>query len=403
MPVSRDLSRGKRDTLLKWLRHDRSHSQEGGPPLFVEDPSVSANPRKTLKALLRTAIAIEHATIPVYLYALFSIKPGRNRSVAGILRSIVVEEMLHLALACNVLNAIGGEPPLGETGFVPHYPSHLPGDVRPGLQVRLCRLSPDHVRDVLMPIELPAETESVRRWARPWVDSSGVRLSEAGEVEGDIDRVTKAIHKGAVVVRHHEFTIGWYYALVLRFLRALADKEKEFLKGDPGRQITQAAWPGAPGRLYRVTDLKTAVLAVHEIVRQGEGVSSQKPDWRRHELAHYYRFGEIAYGKRYVRTGRKTWDYVGSPVPFEPDGVWPVVDDPVGPYKSKVAEQAAQDFDAGYAELLRSLGRAVTGNPDELKNAIGLMFSLEVQAQRLVQLPVAPGATETAGPRFQVP
>ena len=63
-----------------------------------------------LRAHLQWAIELEHATIPPYLCALYSIKPGKNTDAAAAITSVFVEEMLHLTLAANVLNAIGGAP-----------------------------------------------------------------------------------------------------------------------------------------------------------------------------------------------------------------------------------------------------------------------------------------------------
>ncbi|MBI4473414.1 MAG: hypothetical protein HY646_12155, partial [Acidobacteria bacterium] len=64
----------------------------------------------SLRRHLQIAIELEAATIPPYLCALYSTPDGQNRHASGIIRSVVVEEMLHIALAANVLNAIGGHP-----------------------------------------------------------------------------------------------------------------------------------------------------------------------------------------------------------------------------------------------------------------------------------------------------
>ena len=63
-----------------------------------------------LTASLQRAIELEHATIPLYLTAQYSLAPGANTEVAALIQGVVIEEMLHFALACNVLNAIGGRP-----------------------------------------------------------------------------------------------------------------------------------------------------------------------------------------------------------------------------------------------------------------------------------------------------
>ena len=79
-----------------------------------------------LHAYLFAAMRLEHATIPPYLMALYSIKPGTNSDATHILRVVVVEEMLHLTLAANLLNAIGGTPDLTAKDFVPLCPAYLP-------------------------------------------------------------------------------------------------------------------------------------------------------------------------------------------------------------------------------------------------------------------------------------
>lgn len=110
---------------------------------------------QALREALQTAVELEHATIPTYLYALYSIEPGTNAEIASLLLSIVIEEMMHMALACNILNAIGGSPEIDKPGFIPTYPGHLPGAVEESLIVPLAPLSQDLVLKVFMVIEEP--------------------------------------------------------------------------------------------------------------------------------------------------------------------------------------------------------------------------------------------------------
>ena len=58
-----------------------------------------------LHRYLHKAMQLEHATIPPYLMALYSIEPGTNSDATHVIRVVVVEEMLHLTLAANLLNA----------------------------------------------------------------------------------------------------------------------------------------------------------------------------------------------------------------------------------------------------------------------------------------------------------
>ena len=69
-----------------------------------------------LRDALQHALMLEHATIPAYLCALYSIEDGTNVEAAEIIRSVVMEEMLHMVLVANVLNAVGGEPSVDHAG-----------------------------------------------------------------------------------------------------------------------------------------------------------------------------------------------------------------------------------------------------------------------------------------------
>jgi len=54
---------------------------------------VAANLDGTLPGLhcaLQQAIELEHATLPTYLYALYSIKPGKNQNIASLLLSVIM-------------------------------------------------------------------------------------------------------------------------------------------------------------------------------------------------------------------------------------------------------------------------------------------------------------------------
>src|SRR5580658_3945308 len=77
-----------------------------------------------LKADLQTAIRIELATIPIYLYTYYSlvrnVESGETISDAqlyankagGIIMSVAVEEMLHMSLSSNILFSMGVAPQL---------------------------------------------------------------------------------------------------------------------------------------------------------------------------------------------------------------------------------------------------------------------------------------------------
>ena len=56
---------------------------------------------ESLRRHLQWAIELEHATLPPYLCALYSIKDGHNEEAAAVVHSVFMEEMLHLTLAAR--------------------------------------------------------------------------------------------------------------------------------------------------------------------------------------------------------------------------------------------------------------------------------------------------------------
>src|SRR5688572_11067637 len=112
-----------------------------------------------LRTRLQWAIEIEHSIIPPYLCALYSIRPGHNRQAVEAITSVFIEEMLHMTLAANVLNAVGGSPVLDAPGFIPRYPQHLPHSQGTFL-IPLARFSRPTI-ETFMRIENPEAAEAL--------------------------------------------------------------------------------------------------------------------------------------------------------------------------------------------------------------------------------------------------
>ena len=107
-----------------------------------------------LEHALQSAVSVEFSTIPPYLSALWSIK-DQMHPVAASIRNVVQEEMLHMALACNMLTALGRVPKINDPKMVPSYPGKIPGGVHPELTVSLSGLS-DASLDAFIAIEAPS-------------------------------------------------------------------------------------------------------------------------------------------------------------------------------------------------------------------------------------------------------
>jgi hypothetical protein len=322
-----------------------------------------------LRQHLQCAIELEHTTIPPYLCALYTLDPERNTEAVEVLTSVLVEEMLHLGLAANLLNAVGGWPEIDHPRLLAPYPRCLPHGVR-SLEVSLLPFGREAV-DLFLRIEQPTALE-----APP-------------EDEG------------------YE-TIGQFYAAIEAGLRLLVDRvgEAAVFSGDPARQLTDAHFRAGSGRMVAVTDLAGALDALDEIVEQGEGADhSQVWDGttdmfhpERRQVAHYYRFTELLEGRRYAPGDVPGRPATGEAIVVDWDGVHPMQPNPTDADDAAVA-QAQLAFDDTYSSLLGHLQQTFDGTPDRIERALGAMFALRTQAFELLRLPSGDGAT-TAGPTF---
>lgn len=324
-----------------------------------------------LRNALQNAVELEHSTIPPYLTAMYSIKEGANREVAALIRSVVVEEMLHMTIAANVLNAVGGHPDINKPDFIPDYPTPLPMGIgsEEGLVVPIKKVSLELVKDIFMEIEEPEE---------PIEFPVGTALKSAAQPE-------------------YYNTIGEFYAAVKQQITALGNG---IFTGDAGLQVT--SW-FPPDQLFPVTDVDSACRAIDIIVEQGEGTSISPLD-PEGELAHYYKFAEIYHGKRLVADSsvEQGYSYSGAPILLDESGVYPMMDNPKTtsfPADSR-ARFLSDQFNYSYSKLLNALHITFNGKPGYLDESIGLMYSLKLQAQELVATPVG-DTGENAGPTWE--
>ena len=337
-----------------------------------------------LRLHLLGAVELELLTIPPYLTALYSIHPGANAEAALAIRSVVVEEMLHMTLAANVLNAIGGRPDVTGGGYVPRYPAAIPYHDPQSFQVGLQPFSDDAL-DVFRAIENPSYPV-----AQPVAAEEGAAIPRATEL-----------------AREHGYrTIGEFYAAIEEGLRAL-DAElghDALFTGEPARQVRPEHYYASGGHVVVVENLACALAALEQIVEQGEGEvtsprSGEKFD-EEGDLAHYYRFDELRKGQRYL-VDDEPGHPSGPAIELDMHAVYPMrpnlrVADLDGELRA-----AAKAFNGIYARLLAQIQRAFDGEPDELTGAVGTMFELKYAANDLLRTPLADGSGKHAGPTFE--
>lgn len=337
-----------------------------------------------LREYLWVAMQLEHSTLPPYLTALYSIRPGTNSAAYHIIRVVAVEEMLHLTLAANMLNAVGGSADLTAPGFVPDYPASLP-DGETDFKVSRRRFSREWVQNVLQierPKEAPDEqSRLVHRSAR-----KGRRLAVAPDEPS-----------------MQYYSIGEFYAEIGRGFRHLHKEMGDTLfSGDPARQVPKEYFYSGGGTLLTVTDLASAEAAIRLISEQGEGHGGQIYDHQR-ELAHYYRFEQLMLG-RYYLSGDKPGQPTGPDLSVDWDSAYPIKQDahladyPVG---SELSD-AAVAFNRAYAEFLGLLTKAFAGRPDLLIEAVTVMFRLRDLMTQLVHNPIPGLDGVNAAPTFEI-
>ncbi|KAF9070234.1 ferritin-like-domain-containing protein [Rhodocollybia butyracea] len=187
---------------------------------------------------LQTAVLIELHTIPLYLFAAYSIKDS-PLSIYKII-SVVKQEMLHLGLSGNVLRAVGGTPRLyGET-YTPIYPVGIFYEERVKMELK------------------PATRSNVATFA---------------DLEAPLEVPKFGVFRGILPEYH---SIGEFYQALLAGLKIISDKYDAegrvlFQPDSEGQQFHTADGSWYDDAMIRITDLKSAVDALTLVIEQGEG------------------------------------------------------------------------------------------------------------------------------------
>jgi hypothetical protein len=336
-----------------------------------------------LHGYLDVAMQLEHATIPPYLTALYSIHPTTNGAAYRVIRVVAVEEMLHLTLAANLLNAVGGKPDLTSDGFVPAYPAHLP-DGEEDFEVGTRAFSREAI-EVFLKIERPAPAGHDTRFV-------------------DRERSHRALLPGVDAQESdlHFFSIGEFYAELGEGLHRLHDRLGDALFcGDPARQVGPEYYYSGGSAIVKVTDVESAAAAMRVISEQGEGLGGGIFD-DEGELAHYYRFQQLLLG-RYYQPGDQAGTPTGPSLDVDWEAVYPVMADAGLDHYIEPGElqDAVMAFSAAYGAFLARLTEAFNGRPDLLMPAVGDMFAIKELALQIIRNPMPGRAGVNAAPVFR--
>ncbi|MEJ3659247.1 ferritin-like protein [Actinomycetes bacterium KLBMP 9759] len=357
------------------------------------EPTIVVPHREHLWWMLLEAAELEHMIMCQYLFAEFSMKESSDESLTpeqadavdrwrATIRGIAVEEMLHLALVSNVLAAIGGAPTFNRPNF-PQLSGYFPAR----LQLDLAPFGDRALRHFLY-LERPEgmehmHAEGFEPTAPPRDPVEADEIMPRGQEYGTVGRLYRGIANG------------------LRDLVATLGEDGVFI-GLPEAQATPERfhWP----EMIAVTDLKSGLAAVEQIIEQGEGA---RGDW--HD-AHYGRFLAMWEEFHELRREDPTFEPARPVVPaftrqpFDVDVPQTVITDPL-------TERTAEVTALSYEVVLHLLLRYFT-HTDEDEEQLGALVDAAIQLMvavlrplgvALTTLPVGPSHPgSTAGFTFEM-
>lgn len=249
----------------------RSLSLRSSAP--IEEPALVIEHREPLIYMLCAAAELEHALMCEYLFAAFTLKRSTEEGLTAdqvdmverwraVILHVAQQEMLHLAINCNLVTALGASPHLSRPNL-PQPAHHYPAGVTLSL--------------------IPFGEQALRHFVyleRP----EGMDIDDAEGIAA-VACAVPVMSEEEIAPHLQEFsTVGHLYRSIqagLRHLSQLWGDERLFI----GPVEAQAhgelfGW----SKLQPITSCDDAVAAIEEVVKEGEG---PRGDWRN---AHFGRF-----------------------------------------------------------------------------------------------------------------
>jgi len=365
----------------------------GGVSHDQPDPYlIKIDSREDLAFVLSEASTLEHMIMCEYLFAAFSLKRDETEGISaaelekvrgwqGVIDTVAVQEMTHLALVNNMLISIGSSPYFQHPNFP--QPSRF---FSPNVKLALVPFGEQALRHFLY-LERP--------------EGMSIEGVPGFEVLGDLNPPEL---KGGIVPEQQYFTtVGNLYRGIEKGFKDLVSKHGEdgVFIGANHTQATEARF-GLPA-LFEVKDLQSASRAVEGIVEMGEGA---RGDWSNAHFGMFLKvFKEFMATKEGNPAFRPTRPVVAA-YTRPPSGVENATLITDG-YTSKVADL----FSAGYSLAIQVLSRFYVHEQDEQEElqaladtAVGIMSRvIEPLGATLTTLPIGPRFPGlTAGASFEL-
>lgn len=341
---------------------------------IVELMKVKKRDPDWLRSALQSAVELELSTLPPYLCGEWALGYPPSDPVAEIfnmIHPIVMQEMAHFGLACNMLCALSGKPEVLKR-YATHikYPGPLPGGVVPDCDKKLIPCD--------KPLEVTLGFEDFKSFALM-----------CARIEYPEDPVPKP----KLLAAQETFTsIGRFYDAVLEAFRL----------NDGKFQYNKANQLSGPLGLFVVDSFAKAAAAISQIQQQGEG-GSKNPYYNGNQLSHFYTFGQLYYRKKYVYdVAAQTGDWSGDSITVPDDKISQMKPVPLNGYPNP--PQPVLDCDQTFTTMLTQLEGAWSGGGlAELSAAIGSMRKLRGQATQLLANKLSrPDGKSIYGPQFKL-
>ena len=284
---------------------------------------------RSLKCNLQIALEIELATIPIYLYTYYSLFRGVENfdksgvavekyvnEAGGVIMSVAVEEMLHMSLSGNILNALGQHPKiyLKSPNFVadlsnrgatlPHHANDGGPKHDQAIRFNLRKFSRQHLYQFLQ-IELPEAADADPDWSHAPVEEGG-GWDTIGQfysyirclIHTDLITDDDFDHNSRSQLREDNYApnnIDTVYPDDVGYDRQAFPSDGKC----PMSAASTAQFPNSDDshegaeELIAISSKANALQAIATICDQGEGYSHNDPKWadqEKEEDSHFYKF-----------------------------------------------------------------------------------------------------------------
>jgi CDGSH-type Zn-finger protein/uncharacterized Fe-S cluster protein YjdI len=243
---------------------------------MTEQINIAVNDREELLYLLTEAAQFEHVVMCTYLYAQWSLKKDESEGITAeeksaidrwraSIRSVALEEMLHLSLVNNLMAAFGATPHLARPDF-PIRQGYFPSD----LDFHLAPFNEATMQHFVF-IERP----------------EGIDVKDGAGFTHE-SHYQRVVYSDLLTPTARDYgSQGHLYHGIAQAIRSLSDNlgEEMLFIGHGEAQLSSAEFP-LPG-LFEISGVETAMKAIEEIVSQGEGAPAHRDD------SHYARFEAI--------------------------------------------------------------------------------------------------------------